>query len=395
VYLSGSRNSTILKMFGIIAGSYLFDDKFGLDKNLSGEIRHGFFANLMRARLEEHNLLTELDDKGSYLPNVHWRERNSLIKEKYWEEIDEILKDFSRRFDKRITDAEEWMKIDLHTANSERLFSFKPSLDEIDHIKDILNVSEDASYVVNYLIGILSSKTDAALLAVRERLNGEFKSDITELFQTTIEKLNVAKGGAALLDLMNALVRVRNEIQEDIHTATQWFYKSENPEISAGTLDRLVEIAVRSFEKVRGNAYVINLNIPHSFGNVPVNGRIGKPFILAIINLLDNCYVHSGLHQATQVSIAGDISGATADLMIENNLSNEKQESLDERILDDIRAKISRSDVSAHIRGEGGTGLIKANHEISYLGVRSNLTIKRMEDKFIATIAYDFSEFSS
>lgn len=395
IYLSGSRNSLVLKIFGILAHSYLFDDKYGLDKNLSGEIRHGFFSNLMRARLEEHNLLTELDEKGNYLSNEHWRERNPLIKQKYWEEIDDILKEFSCGFDKQIAEAEEWMKISFQTPNTQRLFSFKLSIDEIEHIKDILNVSEDPSYVVNYVISIMSAKTDISLEMVRERINGELKNNLNELFLTTIEKLNVVRGGAALLDLMNALVRVRNEIQEDIHTATLWFYKSENPEISAGTLDRLVEIAVRSFEKVRGNAYIINLNVPAEFSSVPVNGRIGKPFILAIINLLDNCYVHSGLLQATQVSIDGNLTGTIANLTIANNLSKEKQENLSEKILQDIRLKLCKSDVSMHIRGEGGTGLIKASHEIKYLGLGSNLTIQKLDDRFVASIAYDFSEVAS
>lgn len=392
IYVSGSRNSTILKMFGIIAYSYLFDDKYGLDKNLSGEIRHGFFSNLMRARLEEHNLLTELGDKAAYLSNEHWRERNPLVKQKYWDEIDDILKDFSRSFDNYIAEAEEWMKIDFQTANMQRLFSFKLTIEEIEHMKEILNASDDASYVVNYIIGIMSSKTDAALISIRERINGEFKTNLTELFQTTIAKLNVVKGGAALLDLMSALVRVRNEIQEDIHTATLWFYKSENPEISAGTLDRLVEIAARSFEKVRGNAYVIKLNIPAHFSSVPVNNRIGKPFILAIINLLDNCYAHSGLQQATQVSIVGDLLGSKANLTIANNLSKERQDSLSEGVVEDICTKLCKPDVSRHIRGEGGTGLIKANHEIGYLGRGSGLSIMRSDDRFIANIAYDFSE---
>lgn len=395
VYLSGSRNSTILKMYGIVAYSYLFDDKYGLDKNLSGEIRHGFFSNLMRARLEEHNLITELDDKGVYLPNFHWRERNPLIKDKYWKEFDDILKDFSRGFDSLISEAEEWMKINFQTLNSQRMFSFNLALDEIGHIKDVLTISDDSSYVVDFIISILSSKTDAALIAIRERLNGEFKSRIIELFEGTHQRLVVAKEGAALLDLMSALVRVRNEIQEDIHAATLWFYKSENPEISVGTLDKLVDIAVRSFEKVKGSAYLINLNTPTEFSWVPVNNRIGKPFILAIINLLDNCYAHSGLQQATQVSIDGDVSGKAATLTIANNLSDEKQSSLDQNAINEIHTKLSASDVSLHIRGEGGTGLIKASHEIGYLGQASKLSIKRLDDKFIASIIYDFSEVSS
>jgi hypothetical protein len=391
VYLSGGKNSLVEKMYNLVGSSYLLDDKYGLDKNLSGEIRHGFFSNLMRARLEEHNLLTELDDQGAYLPNQHWRERNSLVRPEYWDEIDSILKGFSRDFDKIIAEAEEWMKICFQSPNSQRMFVFNLLIEELEQIKDVLSITSDADEIISYIMGLFSKRTEHALVAVRDRINGEFKTRIDDLFASTYEKIVLAKGELALVDLMSAFVRVRNEIQEDIHTASLWFYKNENPEISAGSLDRLVEIAVRSFEKVRGNAYRIHINIPSAYSSVPVHGRIGKPFILAIINLLDNCYKHSGFGQTTLVSIQGDLSKNTATLTIANNLTDDKRADLDEEAVDSIRKKLADSDISMHIRGEGGTGLIKASHEITYFGGSSSLTVTRENDDFVAKILYDFT----
>jgi hypothetical protein len=391
IYLSGNKNNMIEKIYAIVAGAYLFDEKYGLDKNLSGEIRHGFFSNLMRARLEEQNLLTEQDEKGEYLPNLFWRENNSLLTENFWKIIDDILKSFSRSFDLYIAEAEGWMKILFQTDGEDRIFKFHLTTQDIDQIKDILSITEESDYLITFIFSILSSKTDVALSNMRERLNGEFKTKIDQLFETTYNSISTAKGDAALLELMQCLTRARNEIKEEIHTASLWFQKNENTEIYAGTLDRLLEIAVRSFEKVRGNVSIINLKTPIEFQEVPVNSQNAKSFILAIINLLDNCYSHSGLRGATQVSINGSLENNIAHVVIVNNLSQQKQTHLDSDVVALICEKLTVSDLSSQIRGEGGTGLIKASHEISFLGAESHLSISRIKDNFLAEITYNFS----
>lgn len=389
-YISGSRNSLVERLYNMLSNSFLFDDKYGLDKNLSAEIRHGFFSNLMRARLEEWHLLTELDDKGIYLKNHYWREKNSLVRDDFWEPIDDILKEFSRNFDDAVAQAEEWMKVNIQAGVKERMFSFELSGSEFSQLKSIIDATDEAEFITYHILELLWKKTDFALLAMRERLNGEFKAKIDMLFSNAIDEIIEKKGALPLFDLMQAFTRARNDIKEDINTASEWFNRSENTEISAGSLDRLIEIAVRSFEKVRGNAYIINIFNGPEIGDIGVNKQVAKPFILAIINLLDNCYAHSGLGQSTRVDITGQLNNGLATVTIKNSLSIEKQRELDSDCLNAIRNKIEGSDISKHIRGEGGTGLIKARNEITYLGKKSLLEIFREGGSFYASITYDY-----
>ena len=389
-YISGNRSSLVERLYNMLFHSFLFDDKYGLDKNLSADIRHGFFSNLMRARLEEWHLLTELDEEGNYLPNQHWREHNSLIREEFWVRIDELLKSFSRKFDNTVAQAEEWMKVKLRPGVEAGMFVFELSVNEFAELQAIVEATEEADFIVSQVLDLLWSKTETALSLLRERINGEFKMQIDRLFDETICEISETKGTIPLLDLMNAFTRARNEIKDDISTASDWFNRSDNTEISAGSLDRLIEIAVRSFEKVRGNAYSINIVNTAKLNGVLVNKNVAKPFILAIINLLDNCYVHSGLGHATRVEITGNIEGSLATVTIKNSLSGSKQIQLSAEQLEFIRAKLAASDISKHIRGEGGTGLIKARNEITYLGKQSLLSICRNDGCFDASITYDY-----
>jgi len=388
-YVSGSRNSLIERLYTTISNSFVFDDKYGLDRNLSAEIRHGFFSNLMRARLEELHLLTELDEKGSYLPNLFWKERNSLVRDVYWNDIDALLASFSRKFDATVAEAEEWMKINIQTDEGTGMFSFELTMDEFGSIRKVVERTGDADYVCSHIFDVLWWKTDSALSALRDRLNGDFKGSIDAAFADCIQELTVAKGELALFDLMQALTRARNEIQEDINTASEWLNKTKNSEINAGNLLRLIEIAVRSFEKVRGNAFSINISPLDEISHIAVNSQVTKPFILAIINLLDNCYTHSGLGQDTQVEITGRLLDDFSTVAIRNDLSLEKQTQLDSSRLAEIRKKLKSTDISRHIRGEGGTGLIKANLEISYLGRDSRLEVSRDSAYFNASITYN------
>lgn len=391
-YISGTRNSVVERICNTIYSSFVYDDKYGLDRNLSAEIRHGFFSNLMRARLEEWHLLTEIDDKGRYLPNHYWREKNSLVHDSFWITIDDLLKDFSKSFDGAVVKAEEWMKVNSEPDEKLRVFSYVITPDEFLDLKDILNLGQEAEFVISYILEVLWRKTDSFLITMRERLNGEFKNIIDGIFDSAIREITNAKQGLPLVDLMQAFTRARNDINEDINTASEWFNRNENSGIMAGTLDRLIEIAVRSFEKVRGNAYTINIETPSGVSEVIINKQSARPFILAIINLLDNCYAHSGLGQSTRVEIIGKFEHGLATVTIINSLSREKQIYLDSIVIETIRVKLASSDVSKHIRGEGGTGLIKARNEIIYLGQKSELEISRDNEHFLARITYDYGE---
>lgn len=387
-YLSGARNAVILRLCNLVMESFLFDEKYGLDKTLSGEIRHGFFSNLMHARLEERKLLAETDANGRYRPNLHWREINHLINLSSMEEIEKLINRFGEKLNVLISEAESWMKIRNGSDGARGYLESDLAKDEFDKIRRFVEGSNDSEAVCNYIFSVVWKRVEASLAKIRDQLNNGFRSEVDNLFQELEDQLMQLKRHVALVELMGAIAQVRNGIKEDISTAAEWFRRAELSEIQAGTLEKAIAIAINSFERVKGAIFGIKTDFKQSFQYVQIEDSSVKPFILAFVNLLDNSYRHSGLWSRTQVRIEGSVEGGTAVIRISNDLSAEKSASLTPEILSAIRSKISNADSINLIRTEGGSGLVKAFNGISSLGPNTRLDVDCREDEFTAIVYY-------
>jgi hypothetical protein len=344
----------------------------------------------MRARLEERKLITESDDFGKYQKNVYWRERNSLLRDEFWVEIELHLGAFSANFNQLIIDAEEWMKIvDDELDQKDRVFTYLLGKHEFDRIKSFVDVAIDAEKVSAFIMDIMWEKTESYLDIIRDKINGEFRDKVDALFDRLETNIRASKGTIQLIELMSAIGHARSEIKEDITTVAEWFRRIENLQLQAQSLDRVIEIAISSFEQVKGGASAIQRNISHELRSVEVPGRSVKPFIIAVTNLLDNCYRRSGLGHSTRVEVNGAPAEGGANVIIKNNLSDEKAELLTEKFLLSIESTIQTPEARTLMRTEGGSGLIKAYNEIVTFGPNSTLRVSRDDEYFSAVICYD------
>lgn len=389
-YVSGSKNTAVMKMYSLISNAFLFNEKFGLDKNLSAEIRHGFFSNLMRARLEEKTLLTEIEN-GKYKDNTYWRHNNYLIGTSLWNEIEIHLKAFSKAFNELICEAEEWMKIVTEqAAQPQRMFDYVLDTNEFEKIRRVADLMPDADSYMSYLVNFMWHKTDQIIDKVRERLNVEFREKVDKLFEELETNIRFTKRNVACLDMMNAIAQARNEIKEDITTVAEWFKRTEVAQMYDRPLDRVVEIAISSFEEIKGGAFAIEKSISPELRSAIIPGIGVKPLIIAIINLLDNCYRHSGLSAATRVEIHATFANGRASVMIKNNLSNTRDELLSDTLLSSIKEKIENPEKRILVLSEGGSGLIKAHNEINSFGMKAGLKIHKSEQHFSSEITYEY-----
>lgn len=388
-YASGNKNTTIVKMFNLLCDAFKFDEKYGLDKNLSAEIRHGFFSNLMHARLEERKLVTEVDDNGKYKQNSYWREANSLVRDEIWTMIEADLQKFTSSFNKLIADAEEWMKIAISSDQPNRAFSYIFQKTEFDQLKNFVGITTDHEKISDYILKIIWAITEESLKKIRDSLNGAFRDNVDKLFEKLESDIKITKKTLALKELMAEIGYARNEIKEDITIAAEWFKRTEITEVKAGTLDNVLSIAISSFEQVKGGAFAIEKKAPFNLPLLFIQSNAVKPFIISIINILDNCYRHSGLGHATRVEISGIPHYNGAKIIIKNNLSQEKFNLLTPDFLSGIKEKILNADSGNLITTEGGSGLVKAHNAISSFGSNSTVTISLDKLQFCAEITYE------
>jgi len=389
VYLSGGKNSIALRIISHLRDAFLFDEKFGLAKNLSTEIRHGFFANLISARLEERMLINEIGPDGLYCSNRIWRDYNQFLLQEVWDDIDNCLKEFSRKFNELIAIAEEWMNIKENDSETERVFVYLVEMTNILAVRKLLDQADcDAEKVSSAVMDLFWESTEAHLTAMRNKLNYEFRDRLDGLFSSLLAEINVVKHGVPLIELTNAILLTREEIKEDVTTAAEWFRRAADPSLGDQTLESVVNIAIKAFHEVNRAKSSIDVDLPLNFREITIIGATVKPFVIAIINLLDNCYRRSGLGATTPVSLSGSQTPNGAQINIRNALRQDKYEELQGGLLSEIQSKLAEGGAIL-MRTEGGSGLSKANYQMACVSGGSGVRVVCKDSTFTAEITYE------
>ncbi|CAB3692070.1 hypothetical protein R8871_03086 [Paraburkholderia graminis C4D1M] len=387
--VAGDRNTTLLKILTLVRRKFLLDEKHGLDKNLSAEIRHGFFSNLMRSRLEKARLITEIDEKGSYKKNEFWAEKHVLFNKRTSAEIDAHLAWFSKSFNGLIAEAESWMQIttDKETSNGP-IFDFSISVSDFEQVQTAANAAREPEKLIDAIMAFLWERTETCLYAMRSRLNSVFQPKVDDLFEQLSDRISRDRGGAAAVELTNTITQVRSDIKEDILTVTGWFKRNQNPYLRDHSLSSLVEISVRCFQLIKTIVRPISIDLPLDFSSPTIHGGGVKPFVVGMINLLDNCYRRSGFGPDTEVKIAGAVVKDRYVISISNSLTPDRQAALTCEYIDELKSRMASPDHLNLMRVEGGSGTSKAYHHFKIADTALDLNLCVEDRQFVAEVTY-------
>lgn len=383
--ISGGKNTIIARMLNQLIPVYLYDDDLGLDKSLSAEIRHGFFANLIRSRAEDRNIITELDEQGQYKNNIYWRDFYLILHPTLLSGIDSALKDFSRKLNDKIDEAEEWMKVCTEGEFQNRVFDYTINSLEFENLKQIIERTKDPEQITDAIIKILNKKTETNIEKIRDKLNIEFKQSIDTLCDELISSIEDIKGVAQLNELTGSIRILKNEMNSDITTVSEWFCVSEKVDHENMPLDFLIDTAVTCFKKIRGASANI---VVDSGKGINVDGRFVKSLIIVLINLLNNSLDYGVRGEQTEVILNYNSSGKNFNFEVINKISKYRSSSLLNGNLDKIISKMRSPSSSSFLREEGGTGLCKSYNKLKGLDDRFDVNPEVSEGNFIVRVSY-------
>lgn len=385
----GDRKTTLLRAINLVQNAFLFDEKYGLDKNLSTEIRHGFFSNLMRARLEEKYLITEADAAGKYVSNQFWLTSNDLLNPDILEAVDADLALFSEKFNTLVREAEEWMKIATDgSEQGRRVFSYSINLEKFSEL-EMVALTMSADDFLDVVLSLFMADTYDFLSQVREKLNVEFRKDVSGLLINLSDSIVASKRGAAMLELMSAIEQTRHGIQEDITVAAEWFKPSDTSVVSARPIPDLIDISVECFRRIAGVAFHPDINSTAGPVAAKIQGAHVKNFILVLVTLFENSFRRSGLGKETAVLI-GLSSGLTSfNLRISNRISPDRRIQYSNDFIKELDARMRSPKSIALMRREGGTGLGKVFNQLRLISSQFDVRLGLDDFGFTVDITYD------
>lgn len=383
----GNKNDLVTRLISLLLVEFMNNKEVGLDKNLSSEIRHGFFSNLMCSKLQNRNLITELNEKGSYSSNKYWLDYYSMVNNSIINSIDELMIKFSSDFNKLVDIAEEWMKTSLNGDEIDRLFVFNFNIDEFEIIRRFIETNKDPSDVSDLIFGIFNSKLTDCMDALKAKLNEDFAVRVDELFSNLIDEINERKHGTSLSDLFREIRLANTEVKEDIRTVCEWFSFKKNVEFESFEIVKSILLAERCFKQINNSDMKVNIN---KNSEITIEGHHLYALVFTFINCFNNSYKYSDNNSDIDIDITINQSGEDSfSIKAKNKISYEAKKRLESGILDKVRTNLANMENDELLTKEGGSGLYKSLHGLRMASERYNLLPSFSNDTFCVELTYE------
>ncbi|EJP3283733.1 hypothetical protein NU207_002722 [Vibrio parahaemolyticus] len=383
--LKGTKNEALTRLFKVLLIEYMDNKEIGLDKNLSSEIRHGFFSNLMCSNLQKRQLITELDESGSYKSNEYWREYYKIIHKSILDDIDDVLIKFSDDFNSLIESAEQWMKTSLNGDEPNRIFTFNFKTTDFDKVRTVLDNQGTVEQVSNEIFNVFNSKLLACLKKIKIKLNEEFMVEVDRLFSNLIDDISLCKHGTALTDLFDQIKLANTEVKEDIRTVCEWFSIRKNTDVDSFEISKSVQLAERCFHQISNANISVDINIKQNFC---VDGSHLYALVLTFINCFNNCFKHSP-NNATSIDVLIESNESSSfSINIKNKIENRSKQLLLGGKLDVITRQLIDMNNHDLLVNEGGSGLYKSLHGLKMIDSNYTITPSVFDDYFNVEVKY-------
>ncbi|MBH2706291.1 hypothetical protein V1234_07990 [Serratia marcescens] len=384
--LKGDKNIIVGRIINTLLVEYFNNKEIGLDINLSSEIRHGFFSNLICSSPQSKHLITELDDSGNYKSNTYWFEYYAIISDHILKDIDNLLVNFSSDFNNLIDVAENWMKTAWSGDEEDRVFFFEISLDEFAYVKEMLDDNKTLEQISSAIFALFNDKLGECLYSMKRKLNVIFAAKIDDLYAELIESINQAKRGASMSDLLDEIRLSNTEVKEHIRTVCEWFSLKKTTKLESIELEKLIHLAVKCFQQI--NNCEINIEIKKESKHY-IPGTHLYVLVLCLINFLNNSYKFSKDNRAVKINISGDGSDRFK-ITILNEMSERAIEQVKNGYFEQIRLKLINMNDSDLLLNNGGSGLYKCLHALKNVSKSYSLLPSYDAGVFKVEIAYGY-----
>lgn len=384
---SGEKTTVLATLFLTLAYDFALNEKFGLDKYLSAEVRHQIFVPQLRACFEKNKLVT-VQKHGEYLVNDYWRNEYNFLNGEVIERLDDILKLFSEKIDKILSKINDGFKVWINNEPSNQPFDFSPTSERLGRLAEVVNNYKTFDTFFNGLINFMFELASNGARAAQQLINETLLPEVSACLDELEAEVNSWKGNASLFNLMQAIRNSRSDFTKEIEVVLPWFrfVGSENLE-TYENLGTVIEAAVSSFRSIfqhKGKTLTYN----SSKSDLELNYREARSLFISLFIALENALRYGCSETAVTINHelkAGkdllSILNRTADNIVQpNEFVRQRREEW-------------QNEFSPLSNQEGGTGLYKINSLLTGSSPGFLFDISISDNLFIASISLNHEHF--
>ena len=384
---SGDKFTVLAKIYLHMAYDFALNEKYGLDKYLSAEIRHVVFSSQLRACFEKYNLVTP-QKNGQYLQNTYWAELYHYVPPSIIDQLDVTLGEFSKNVDEILAKVNDRFKVSITDASGQHLLDFSPKSERVTRVAEIINQSNSFEKFFGEIIGLMWEVAVDGARSAQQLINDVLMPEILSAVDQVESEIQEYKGIVAMFDLMQAIKNARSEFKQEIELVLNWFrFVGSERMQTFEPLGVVIEAAVSSFKSIfehKGKALVYKPTRSHLI----LSYREARSLFISLFTALENALRYSA--SDTSVIISHGIYEKVDRLTISNTMAT-----LIEDPVGFVRSKKDEwvNEYSKLNTEEGGTGLYKIHNLLTVASPGFGFEILIEKSNFNACIELNHEYF--
>lgn len=364
--------------------------EYGLNSNLSTNIRHGYVLRELRGPLVGSNLITNMDsESGSYQNDVFWTDRIPFEASSIRDTLAIALASFSRRIDEQIDILNRQLLRIRSEKTPEGLFIYSLNEAVLQNWERRWGQIESYESFIEALVDYFWKVTDANLNRVRENLYNSVSHEFNESLNKLEGTLREHGVDSYIPGIMTAINMVRPEVRSAIERVASWFTLSGNNEYQDYDLEIAYQAGLQTVKTYYANVIIndqfkSNTTIILKGSSLPIFARL---FFL----LLDNAAFHGASKRtALNLSVNVELTDGALLLDVRNDLStNHDPDKLDARIAG-INEDYGHEKAAELLGEEGGSGYPKIWKLLNFdLRRTHDLMVSRNDAEFVVQLVID------
>ncbi|PPD10302.1 MAG: hypothetical protein CTY36_00475 [Methylocystis sp.] len=288
------RGKLFQQMVAEIRDLFVDSKEFGLDANLSANIRHGYVLREIRSPLLMQNLITNRPDLDKpYEENKFWASRLSNLTPIEQDRLQKALAAFSAEVDRKIDHLNGKVLRVNSVAAPEGMFQYSVNAPQLSFIQQRCEPLDKHEDFIQLLIEHFWAVTDYNLERVRKYLVETALQDFSDALDALDKNLDDVASSIKVTNLRSAITLSRPELQAAIGRVASWFTLSKEVDFPDYSAETGYQAGIETIK-----SYAANVSISSKLDcdeSIVLRGRtlpfIGRIFFI----ILDNIVEHSGI----------------------------------------------------------------------------------------------------
>lgn len=382
------RNKLLESIIHTIISEFTLNKEFGLNSNLSANIRHGYVLGELRGPFVKNRLVTNKDkdtDSGVYLKNEKLLSNASKLSVEELAYFEERLNKFSARIDEEIENLNKNL-LRIRTIDFPKgLFVYDINQIVLEKIMSGAEETDSFTKFSNIVYDLLWTLTELNLNAVRESLENLVSVNLTGAVDELRGDLEKKKIIRRVSDLNTHIVNAKGDIRHSIESVSNWFTLSKVTEYQDYKLQLAYQAGLRTIK-----TYFIDTEIASSFsGDDPALMGQTLPFFTRLFFLLlDNACSH-GAEEGVMLNIdvTCEVEEKFVMLRVKNSLRQGRDKLKVIEVVETINSEYGKSLGLDRIGEESGSGYPKIwNLLRNDLNLDHDLSVSLEDNEFVVEI---------